>query len=75
MLNRDYLDSAVTGNEACPCVPEGKSTCLLLDLFYSAGEATGEVLLRSFGNMALRYYDGTPRPGQATWHEYRSRHY
>lgn len=74
-LNRDYLDRAVTGNEACPCVPAGNSTCLLLDLFYGAGGATGEVLLRSFGNMALRYYDGTPRPGQATWHEYLSRHY
>ena len=51
-LNRDYLDGAVTGNEACPCVPTGNSTYLLLDQMYSFGGETAEVLLRLFGNLA-----------------------
>lgn len=74
-LNRDFLDEAVTGNETCPCVPTGNGTCLLLDLFYSIGGDTAEVLFRVFGNMALRHYDGTPRPGLAVWHDYLSRPY
>ncbi len=74
-LNRDYLDNAVTGNEICPCAPAGNSTCLLLDLFYSVGGNDIELLLRVFGNMALRDYAGNPRPAQAIWHDYVSRSY
>jgi len=74
-LNRDYLDEAVTGDERCPCVPEGDSTCLLLDGFYNLGGANAEVLFRVFGNMALRRYDGTARPALTTWREYRDRPY
>lgn len=74
-LNRDYLDSAVTANKACPCVPAGNGTCILLDQFYTAGGDRAELLLRVFGNMGLRHYDGNPRPGQAIWLEYLTRRY
>jgi hypothetical protein len=74
-LNRDYLDDEVTGHGACPCLPAGSSTCVFLDQFYGVGGNTGEILQRMFGNMALRYYDGSPRSGQATWQSYRRRQY
>lgn len=69
-LNRDYLDSATAAT--CPCSGIN-DTCTLADLFYSAGGDTDERLLRMFGNMALRYYDGSPRPGHATWRDYFNR--
>ena len=45
-------------------------TCVLADGFYGAGGATGETLLRIFGNMALRSYDSNPRPAHTAWREY-----
>ncbi len=74
-LNRDYLDEAVTGDEICPCVPTGNTTCLMLDDFYTVGGTSIEVLFRLFGNMALRHYDGSPRPVLTTWQSYLSRTY
>jgi hypothetical protein len=74
-LNRDYLDDAVTGNGACPCLPPDNSTCLLLDQFFDVSGNTGEILQRMFGNMALRYHDGSPRPGQEIWQAYIRRPY
>jgi hypothetical protein len=74
-LNRDYLDDAVTGGQACPCLPESDSTCFFLDPFYDLSGNTGEILQRMFGNMALRYYDGSPRPGLALWKGYLRRRY
>ncbi|MET0122970.1 MAG: hypothetical protein ABW124_18175 [Candidatus Thiodiazotropha sp. 6PLUC9] len=74
-LNRDYLDDAVTGDGVCPCAPSGNSTCLLLDDFYTAGGDYIEGLLRLFGNMALRRYDGTPRPAWTTWQAYLKKTY
>ena len=67
-LNRDYLDGAVAAT--CPCDPATSDTCVLADIFISAGAATGETLLRIFGNMALRTYDGSPRPARTAWREY-----
>jgi len=32
-------------------------------------------MLRVFGNMALRNYDGSPRTGYTTWKQYRDRTY
>lgn len=66
-LNRDYLDGAVAGT--CPCVPATSDTCLLADTFFAAGGDFGETLLRVFGNMALRNYDGSPRPARTAWRE------
>ncbi len=67
-LNRDYLDGAVAAT--CPCDPMTSDTCVLTDTFYRAGGVTGETLLRIFGNMALRHYDGSPRPAHAVWRDY-----
>lgn len=67
-LNRDYLDGAVAA--ACPCSQPGSDTCQLADTFYSVGGDASEALLRRFGNMALRHYDGSARPAQATWKQY-----
>ncbi|MEJ2393373.1 MAG: hypothetical protein P8Z77_01100 [Candidatus Thiodiazotropha sp.] len=74
-LNRDYLDESVTGNALCPCVPTGNTTCLMLEDFYTVGGTTIEVLFRLFGNMALRHYDGSPRPGLTIWQTYLNRSY
>ncbi|MEW8433234.1 MAG: hypothetical protein AB2629_04400 [Candidatus Thiodiazotropha sp.] len=71
-LNRDYLDDSVTGNEACPCLPEGDSTCMFLDDIYTVGGEQVEVLFRLFGNMALRRHDGSPRQALTTWRSYLS---
>lgn len=72
-LNRDYLDDALVGS--CPCTPADSSTCLLAEQFYAVGGDAGEMLLRMFGNMALRRYDGSPRPGAMVWHDYATRRY
>jgi hypothetical protein len=77
-LNRDYLDNTVAAK--CPCVG-ANDTCGLANLFYDIGFSAGgdaagdfnESLLRMFGNMALRNYDGSPRLGHATWSNYYSR--
>lgn len=71
-LNRDYLDGTVA--TTCPCTAV-HDTCLLTEAFYNSaaspeGGVTSELLLRLFGNMALRYYDGSPRPAHSTWREY-----
>jgi hypothetical protein len=70
-LNRDYLDGAVAAS--CPCSPATSDSCQLADTFFAAGGATGETLLRVFGNMALRNYDGSPRPARTAWREYSDR--
>lgn len=67
-LNRDYLDGAVAAT--CPCDQATSDTCKLADTFYTAGGTTGEILLRVFGNMALRNYDGSARPARTAWREY-----
>lgn len=67
-LNRDYLDGATAAT--CPCSPASSDTCTLTDNFYTAGGGAGESLLRIFGNMALRNYDGSPRPAYTTWRGY-----
>lgn len=70
-LERDYLDGAVAAT--CPCDPATSDTCVLTDLFFSAAGADGELLMRFFGNMALRNYDGSPRPAHAAWRGYLDR--
>jgi len=70
-LNWDYLDGAVAAT--CPCGPATSDTCVLADNFHTAAGDTGESLLRIFGNMALRTYDGTARPAHATWSKYLAR--
>lgn len=70
-LNRDYLDGDVA--TTCPCTPANSDTCQLAEAFYTAGGATGELLLRLFGNMALRNYDGSGRPSLLTWQNYLKR--
>jgi len=62
-LNRDNLDGAVAAT--CPCDPAAGDTCQLADSFFVAAGVTGEALLRIFGNMALRNYDGSPRPARS----------
>ena len=65
--NRDYLDGTVAAT--CPCGGTN-DTCTLTSQFYAAGGATGELLLRLFANMGLRYYDGTARPAYTDWTSY-----
>jgi hypothetical protein len=58
----------------CPCTFDG-TWCTVLDVF--RGPATdggvdtqfyGELLLKAFGTMGLRAYDGTPKPSvMARW--------
>jgi hypothetical protein len=67
-LNRDYLDGAVSST--CPCTQATSDTCKLADTFYAVGGDGGEALLRRFGNIALRNFDGTARPAQAVWKQY-----
>jgi hypothetical protein len=67
-LNRDYLDGAVSAT--CPCAPSTSDTCRLADTFYAAGGDFDEGLLRGFGNMALRNFDGSARPAEAVWKQY-----
>jgi hypothetical protein len=70
-LNRDYLDGAVAAT--CPCDPATSDTCAMADLFHSIGSDLGEMMLRVFGNMALRNYDGSPHAGYTIWKQYRDR--
>jgi hypothetical protein len=72
-LNRDYLDGTVA--VTCPCDPATSDTCKMADLFHAVGSDFGEMMLRVFGNMALRNYDGSPRTGYTTWKQYRDRTY
>jgi len=68
-LNRDYLDGPTAAT--CPCSGIN-DTCGMTDLFYSISAET-ELSLRVFGNMALRNYDGSPRPAHAAWQAFLSR--
>lgn len=69
-LNRDYLDGAKA--EQCPC-PDASDTCVFCDAMYSIGGDSTEIAFRVFGNMGLRYYDGTARPAQKIWAGYLAR--
>jgi len=69
--NWDYLDGAVAAT--CPCNPATSDTCVLADYFFTAGGASGESLLRIFGNMGLRTYAGTARTAHTTWRNYLNR--
>ncbi|MBI4055657.1 MAG: hypothetical protein HY402_05960, partial [Elusimicrobia bacterium] len=66
-LNRDTLDAATAAT--CPCSGDS-ATCTFTADFYTLGGNLGELVLRMFGNMALRTYDGSPRPAHATWTSY-----
>jgi hypothetical protein len=70
-LNRDYLDGTIAAT--CPCAPADSETCKIGETFYAFGGDTGEFIVRVFANMALRNYDGTPRPAHAAWRNYVSR--
>jgi hypothetical protein len=72
-LNRDYLDGAVAAT--CPCDPATSDTCVLSDIFHGADPVNGDLLLRLFGNMALRRYDGSARSAHGVWREYIMRPY
>ncbi|MGA9032764.1 MAG: hypothetical protein WB402_09630 [Sulfuricaulis sp.] len=65
-LNRDYLDAAVA--DTCPC-SDSSDTCLLTDTFYAAAGDYGESLMRVFGNMGLRHYDGSARSALNIWRQ------
>jgi hypothetical protein len=62
--NRDVVTAAVMTD--CPCDFDA-SWCALVDLFRSIGgddptaQFYGEMLLKIFGTMGIREYDGTPR--------------
>lgn len=70
-LERDYLDAPVAAS--CPCSAPASDTCVLTDAFYNAGGSDGELLMRLFGNMALRNYDDSPRPALTIWRSYLDR--
>ncbi|MBL0361184.1 MAG: hypothetical protein IPP70_09025 [Elusimicrobia bacterium] len=61
---RDLLKGADA--DACPC-PRPSDTCAVLDTFYAVGGQWGELLLRRFGNMGLRRFDGSPRSAHELW--------
>lgn len=69
-LNRDYLDAAVA--ETCPCSGVN-DTCQLTDIFYAVAGDAGESLMRLFGNMGLRHYDGSARTALDVWRQYLAR--
>jgi len=56
--NRDFMDHTVSGS--CPCVGTS-ATCTQAEQLYTLGGSSGEFAWRAFGNMGLRYKDGTPR--------------
>jgi hypothetical protein len=64
--DRDLLLESVMTD--CPCSADA-TWCAVVDLFRGpavAGTDTqflGEVLMKAFGSMGLRLYDGTPKPG------------
>jgi hypothetical protein len=60
-LNRDYLDGPSVS--VCPCSGD-PGTCQLVATWSVFGL---EALFKTFGNMALRRYDGTPRPAWTDW--------
>lgn len=57
-LNRDLLDHQVA--VSCSCAGTN-ATCSNLELLYQIGGTALEIQYRFFGNMGLRYNDGTPR--------------
>ena len=72
-LNQDYLDGDAA--KLCPCAPSDSASCKVLDDFYAVGGEGTELLLRAFGNMALRRYDDSPRPIYTLWRNYLDRSY
>jgi hypothetical protein len=63
--NRDTLDGTIAA--ACPC-PGTNPTCTEAETYYQLGGTSLETLARYFGNMGLRYNDGTPRePAHTIW--------
>lgn len=72
-LERDYLDGPTATR--CPCAPADSATCKIADAFHAVGGDPTELLLRGFGNMGLRNYDGSPRPSAAVWHDWVVRAY
>ncbi|HEY6562564.1 MAG TPA: hypothetical protein VI072_35095 [Polyangiaceae bacterium] len=76
--DRDLLVSqAMT---SCPCTFDA-GWCGVIDVFRGPAptglvdtQLFGEILLKAFGTMGLRHYDGTPKPELMTlWSELRSR--
>jgi hypothetical protein len=61
---QDLLNGADA--DACPC-PRPSDTCAVLDTFYAVGGSFGELMLRRFGNMGLKRFDGSPRPAHDLW--------
>lgn len=68
--DRDLLPSdAMT---SCPCKTADPTWCSVLDVFRATGKTPetaylGEVLLKAFGSMGIRDYQGQPKPLFATW--------
>jgi len=74
--NRDVLPVEVMTD--CPCTFD-PAWCGVVDLFRATGgsdptlQYIGEVLLKAFGTMGLRDYDGNPKPGLfSRWSEVRA---
>src|SRR5439155_4838011 len=71
--NRDYLDGIVAAQ--CPC-PGTNPTCTFSETLYQLGGTPLELQTRYFGNMGLRYNDGTPRtPVHNVWTSYLTQSY
>ena len=62
-LNRDYLDGDSISGPNCPCSGDDP-TCTMVAQWASIDL---EGLLKIFANMALRRYDGSPRPAWTVW--------
>jgi hypothetical protein len=64
--NRDLLDGTIAAS--CPCSVPASLTCQGTEIVYQLGGTSLEVLYHFFGNMGLRYNDGTPRePAHSLW--------
>ncbi|HVU02978.1 MAG TPA: hypothetical protein VHE30_14560 [Polyangiaceae bacterium] len=76
--NRDLVAAPLMTD--CPCSFDA-TWCAVLDLFRGppASDGTdpqfyGEILLKAFGTMGIRSYDGTPKAAHyAEWSDYRAR--
>jgi hypothetical protein len=69
--DRDLVTTPLMSD--CPCTFDA-TWCQVLDLFRGApmpgvaeAEFYNEVLIKAFGSMGLRHYDGTPKPALARW--------
>jgi hypothetical protein len=72
--DRDLVRSELMTD--CPCKFDA-TWCTVLDIFRGQGSADaqfyGEVLLKAFGSMGLRHYDGTPKSAALdAWSAFRS---